>query len=70
MVRSLRRRFFNQFEIDLSREAWDRCRGMSKDQAMQEYLDEIRKVMQSSTVFFNELMRCVVLDYCNDATNR
>ena len=30
---------------DGSREAWVRCRAMSKEQAMQEYLDEIRKVI-------------------------
>jgi replication-associated recombination protein RarA len=30
--------------MDLFREAWDRCRAMTKDQAMLAYIDEIRKV--------------------------
>ena len=30
--------------IDLFREAWDRYRAMNKEQAMQAYIDEIRKV--------------------------
>ncbi len=30
--------------INLFREAWDRCRAMTKEQAMLAYIDEIRKV--------------------------
>jgi len=36
--------FFGEIIDDLFRDAWDKCRSMSKEAAMTAYIDEIRKV--------------------------
>jgi len=41
--------FLIKYFIDLFREAWDRCRAMTKEQAMLAYIDEIRKVNEKKT---------------------
>jgi hypothetical protein len=44
--------FFGEIIDDLFRDAWDKCRSMSKEAAMTAYIDEIRKVN-----FFKKMKR-------------
>jgi len=40
-----------KYFIDLFREGWDRCRAMTKEQAMLAYIDEIRKVNKNQQAY-------------------
>lgn len=55
--------------IELFRDAWDKCRTMSKEAAMTAYIDEIRKVNRERERISSEDETDYFEDLGNNATN-